>query len=38
MEADVMSPIAGRRSSTLGNPEVSYATAIRTAPIAPDVG
>jgi hypothetical protein len=38
MEADQMSPISGRRSSILGNPEVSYATAIRTAPIAPDVG
>lgn len=38
MEADQMSPISGRRSALLGNPEVSYDTAIRTAPTAPDNG
>jgi hypothetical protein len=38
MEADQMAPISGRRSALLGNPEFSYGTAIRTAPIAPDNG
>jgi hypothetical protein len=38
MEADQMSPISGRRSAVFGNPEVSYSTAIRSAPTAPDQG
>jgi hypothetical protein len=38
MEADQMSPISGRRSAVFGNPEVSYAAAIRSAPTAPDQG
>lgn len=38
MEADQMSPIAGRRSALFGNPEISYAAAIRSAPTADDVG
>ncbi len=38
MESDQMSPISGRRSALLDNPEVTYGTAIRTAPTAPDVG
>lgn len=38
MEADVMSPISGRRSAIYGNPEVSYSTAVRSAPMAPDNG
>jgi hypothetical protein len=37
MEADQMSPISGRRSALYGNPEVSYASAIKAAPTAPDV-
>lgn len=38
MEADVMSPISGRRSALYGNPEVSYSTAVKSAPMAPDNG
>lgn len=38
MEGDQMSPISGRKSALFGNPEVSYATAIKTAPTAPDRG
>lgn len=38
MEADVMSPISGRRSAVYGNPEVSYATAVKMATVAPDNG
>lgn len=38
MEADQMSPIAGRRSAMFGNPEVSYSTAVRMASTAPDQG
>ncbi len=38
MEADQMSPISGRKSAVYGNPEVSYATAIKSAPMAADQG
>ncbi len=38
MEADQMSPISGRKSAILGNPEVGYAAGIRSAPMAPDAG
>lgn len=38
MEADQMSPISGRRSALYGHPEVSYETAVKSAPTAPDNG
>lgn len=38
MEADQMSPISGRRSAILSNPEVGYGAAIRSAAVGPDVG
>lgn len=38
MESDQMSPISGRKSALYGNPELSYAGAIKAAPTGPDGG